>query len=175
MNSHVNYFRNLRGQLKIQQMAFVLVALVVFFGIVALFYFSFTLSNLRGDVSSLQEEEAKELVRKLASSPEFSFSSQCTNCIDLDKIMALNSRQSYKEFWNLDFLQIERIYPESQKKECEKSIYPDCNTITIISKEKFGSPKTAFVSLCRWEQQKGGYIKCELGRIYASGKDLEKK
>ena len=162
-----------RAQLKIQQMAFVLVAIIIFFAIVALLYFSISLSNLRKSASSLQEQEASELVRKLASTPEFSFTAtDCSNCIDLDKLLLLKSRQSYKEFWNLDFLKIEKLYPKTEKLECEKANYPDCNEITIIDKKEFGSPQKAFVSLCRWEQAKGGYTKCGLGGIYASGKNL---
>ncbi len=161
-----------RAQLKIQQMAFVLVAIIIFFAIVALLYFSISLSNLRRSASSLQEQEASELVRKLASTPEFLTATDCSNCIDLDKVLLLKSRQSYKEFWNLDYLKIEKLYPKNEQLECEKSNYPDCSTITIIPNEEFGSPKTAYVSLCRFEQAQGGYTKCELGIIYASGKNL---
>ncbi|MEK6844533.1 MAG: hypothetical protein AABX83_03875 [Nanoarchaeota archaeon] len=155
-------------------MAFVLVALLIFFSIVALFYFSIAGKGLKESASSLREAEAKELIRKLASSPEFSFTaSTCANCIDLDKALLMKYRESYKEFFNLEFLQIEKIYPDSKKIECDKLNYPDCTTITIIDSNEFGSPKEAFVSLCRWEQEKSGYFKCELGRIYASGKGID--
>ena len=163
-----------KAQVKIQQMAFVLVALLIFFAIVALFYFSIASKGLKQSASSLREDEAKELIRKLSSSPEFSFTaSTCANCIDLDKALLMKYRQSYQEFFNLDFLQIEKLYPESKKIECDKTNYPDCNTITIVDSKEIGTPKTAFVSLCRWEQEKGGYFKCELGRIYASGKAID--
>lgn len=160
-----------RGQLKIQQMAFVLMAIIFFFALVAILYLIISLGNLKEKAASLQEDEAKELVRKLASTPEFA-SSACSNCIDLDKVFILKSRNSYKGFWNLDFLQIEKVFPTS-KGECEKSNYPQCSKITLIPKEEFGSPSNAFVSLCYFEQQQGGYVKCELGRIYASGKNLK--
>lgn len=162
-----------RAQMKIQEMAFSLVAIVIFFGMVALLYFSVSLSSLRQGAQNLQDEEAAELVRKITSIPEFSFTARdCSNCIDLDKTLLLKEKTSYTGFWNIDFLQIEKIYPLGNKKECEKTNYPECSTITIIDKEEFSSPSTAFISLCRWEQSKGGYYKCELGRIYASGKDL---
>jgi len=160
-----------KAQLKIQQMAFVLMAIIFFFALVAILYFIVSLGSLREKAASLQEDEAKELVRKLASTPEFA-SSACSNCIDLDKVFVLKFRNSYKKFWNLDFLQIEKIFPLS-KGECEKSNYPQCSKITIIPQEEFGSPSSSFVSLCHFEPQKGGYVKCELGRIYASGKGLK--
>ena len=162
-----------KAQMKIQQMAFVLVALMIFFGMVALIYFSVQMRSLRGDVKSLQEEEAKELVRKLASTPEFSWSSQnCPYCVDFDKAMVLSSRASYKGFWNLNYLKIEKVYPALQG-ECDRANYPDCSTITLINKENPGSPFTSYIALCHWEQEKGGYTKCELGKIHASGKDFE--
>lgn len=160
-----------KAQLKIQQMAFVLIAILIFFAIIAIFYFSFYANNIKKNAESLSEQEASEIVRKLSSTPEFSFLG-CTNCIDFDKIIVLKARNSYKELFNLDFLQIEKIYPISEKLECDKFNYPECNTITLIQNEKIGSPKIALVSICRWENKKGGYYKCEIGRIYASGKDL---
>jgi len=162
-----------KGQMKIQQMAFALVAMMIFFGIVALFYFSIKLNSLKSDAQSLQEQEAKELVRKIASSPEFSWTStDCSNCIDLDKVSALKSRKSYSEFWNLDFLQVEMVYPLFSG-ECDKSNYPQCGKITIINNENHGLELRAFVSVCRWEQDKGGYAKCGLGRISAAGINLK--
>lgn len=157
-----------KGQLKVQQMAFVLVALAILFGMVLLLYFSITLRSMGKEALELNREEAGELVKSIASSAEFGLS-DCPNCVDLDKLMLLKYRNSYKEFWNLDYLRIDKIYPIANEKECELSNYPECSTITLIKKE-VGSPSSAFVSLCRWERE---YRKCELGRIYASGKGLE--
>ena len=178
----VNYFKknfekltrfSKKGQFKIQQMAFVLVALMIFFVMVSLFYFSIRLGSLREDAGFLEEQEARELVKKLASTSEFSFSAgsgSCESCVDLDKVLMLKGKKSYDKFWGLDFLEIRKVYPSIQGKiECTRSNYPDCNILTIVESENFGSPSDAFVSLCRWESEKGGYVKCELGRIYASG------
>jgi hypothetical protein len=168
MTCIVNYSR--KGQFKIQQMAFVLVALMIFFAMVALFYFSIRISGLRADVESLEEKEAKEIVKKLATTSEFIFSAgDCENCIDLDKVWILKDRESYDDFWGLDFLQIRRVHPEFEDEECTNANYPECNIITLIDGENFGAPSDAFVSLCRWESENGGYSKCELGRIFASG------
>jgi len=169
----IYYVSYSRGQLKIQQMAFVLVVLIIFFAIVSLIYFSISLKGLRQGAQNLEDDKAKELVRKLSSSPEFVWNlNECSNCIDLDKVLLLRERKSYKEFWGLDFLQIEKVYP-SENGECDKANYPNCGSITIIPAEEFGSPASAFVSLCIWEREKGGYVKCELGRIYASGKGIK--
>tara|TARA_Y100000310_G_scaffold337711_1_gene425482 strand:- start:1655 stop:2164 length:510 start_codon:yes stop_codon:yes gene_type:complete len=162
-----------KGQIKIQQMAFVLVALMIFFVLVGLVYFTYRISDLRGEAESLGDEEAQELVRKLSGTAEFAYTEEdCANCIDLDKVLVLKDRQTYRDFWDLDYLKIKRVYPIMEG-ECEKGNYPNCGTITVIDKENFGTPSEAFVALCRFEKSNGGYTKCELGRIYASGEGIE--
>ncbi len=162
-----------KGQMKIQQMAFVLVAIIVFFGIVALFYFSVRISSLKGDVKSQNEEDARQIVAKISSTPEFSFNAlgDCSNCVDGDKLMELKERISngtYKNFWDFDYLKISKVYPV-EKGECTRASYPKCKDIILITnKGNIGNTVDAFVSLCYWDDEKGGYFKCELGRIYAS-------
>jgi len=183
MISYVNCFNlekegrmiNRKGQLKIQQMAFVLIAIMIFFALVAIFYFSIRLANLQESAGDLGEREAREVVRKLATSPEFGLLSKkdCDNCIDLDKLIVLKDRVAYQGFWNLDYLAVERIYPNGTG-ECTLGSYRDCSRTTIIEKtEDFGAVSETFVSLCYWGQGGGsGFVKCEIGRIYASGKGI---
>jgi len=94
----VNYSR---GQLKIQQMAFVLVALIILFSMASLVYFSIKYSNLKNDVESLREQNVIESVRKLSGTAEFSWtaSGDCSSCIDLDKVLVLKDMDSYENFW----------------------------------------------------------------------------
>jgi hypothetical protein len=167
--------RNRGGQLKIQQMAFVLVALMIFFVFVFLIYFTFKTSSLEKDVISLKEEEARELVKKLSGSSEFAFSVEdCSNCVDFDKVLILSERRNYEGFWGLDYLEIEKVYPKSEGEiECTRQTYPVCSSLKIIDSESDrGSASSAFVSLCRWEEEKGGYFKCEIGRLLASGEGI---
>lgn len=143
-------------------MAFVLVAIMIFFAIVALFYISVRSASLKGDVNVLREDEARESVKKISGSPEFAWSiTDCASCVDLDKIMVLKNRTSYQGFFDFPFLQIEKIYPKSEG-ECTKQNYPDCGTITLI-KEKNYIAHSAFVALCRYDAVFGS--KCELGKI----------
>ncbi len=169
-----SYF-NSRGQIKIQEMAFVLVAIMVLFAIVALFFISFRTSGLRDDASLQREDEAKALVRKITDSPEFAWTvDQCYGCIDLDKVMALKEKKEYNGFWNIDRLYVKVFYPNKEG-ECNRINYPDCGEINIINNSKnVGIPVGAFVSLCRQEfygEQR--YSKCELGKIYASAKEIK--
>ncbi len=152
-------------------MSFVLVAIMVFFGLVALLYISIRMSSLKQDVNVLAQDEAMAMVRKIASSPELAFSVRdCPNCLDMDKAIALKSLTSYKNFWNLNYLRIDKVYPV-QSGECTGANYPNCQSITLIEKDNFGSPPFAFVALCRQAFENGEhYPKCELGRVYATVK-----
>jgi len=156
-----------RGQIKIQQMAFVLVAIVVLMAFVFLFYITVNSRNITNSAQVLYDEEAKEIAKKIASYPELVWSEDCKNCIDFDKALALKNTGLYKKFWELDYLEIEIIYPE-KKGECNNSNYNDCKILSLIKNENFGSVIDSFVSVCSWDGQKGGYQKCELGKIKIS-------
>jgi len=159
-NLHVNYSK---GQIKIQQMAFVLVAIMIFFGIVALFYLSIRSAGLKNDVGQLREDEAKGLVRKMSGSPEFSWGvTDCASCVDFDKIMVLKDQKSYSGFLDVPFLQIEKVYPKGEG-ECTRGNYPNCKTVTLMNEGEYVA-HSAFVSLCRHDSTLN-YNKCELGKI----------
>ena len=159
--------------MKIQETAFMLVALAIFFGLALLIYVSLSVTGLRSEAQQLADEEARELVRKMASVPELTFSSgsDCAACVDLDKALMLKELQQYKNFWNLDYLMIERIYPRSEERECARSTYPDCDRLTIIDKRTGVASQTSFVSLVRWDPNINSF-RHEIGKIHASGKNL---
>jgi len=166
-----------RGQLKIQEMAFVLLAIMLFFGIVALIYFALVMNDLREQGKIQSENEANALVKRMISIPEFSWTKQCSTCIDHDKILALKYVELYnktkEEFWNLDYLAIEQIYPKKAGGECMNGNYPNCNITTVISKKiNYGKTSFAYVALCRWNNDKNQNI-CELARIVVSSKDVK--
>lgn len=162
--------KNKRAQMKIQEMAFVLIAIIIFFALVAVIFFSISLSSLKQQAGLQRQEVAMELVRKIADIPELSWAG-CSGCVDYDKLMALKDKAVYDKFWDVDYLMVERIYPNRTQAECTKANYPDCATITIVNNTKFfGTTVVSFVSICSYEQSNGGYIRCELGRIHAAGK-----
>ena len=155
-----------KGQTKIQQMAFVLVAIFIFFAIVALFYFSVSTRLLESNVEDLREQEVIATVRKIAGTPEFVWSVyDCASCVDLDKIFVLKDRVTYQDFWkNINFLKVERVHPKYEVDECIRGIYPLCNSIVIVDDETKTVTHSAFVSLCRYDNEKK-FNRCELGKI----------
>lgn len=160
-----------RSQMKIQQMVFMLIAIMIFFALVGLLIVTIGFSGLKEKATALQEKNALLLASKLANSPEFSCG-QTENCIDFDKAIVLKDnikeyKTGNKNFWGVSGIEIIKIYPEnSDFTECNSQNYPDCNKITLISGT--GTSAENFVSLCRKEYDSGNYInynKCELGKI----------
>lgn len=163
-----------KAQLKIQEMAFVLVAFIIFFVILGLFYFSVRIADMGDEVKLGKEQKTMELIRKISATPELGWR-ECSNCVDLDKALAMKEKNdvySYNKLFDLDYLVIERIYPEQNEAECQKSNYPSCNKITIVKmREEYGVSYSSFVALCRWDNSINSEV-CELGRIYAAGKGV---
>ena len=165
---------NSKAQMKIQQMAFVLVATVIFFALVAIFYISIRFSTLKEDVTDLRKEEVIETVRKISGTPEFRLESleDCAACVDLDKLILLKNRTTYQGFWQgISLLQVERVFPTYQTKECQLESYPRCNTITLIKKEGYESYES-YVSLCRYDRSID-QIRCELGKVVMGFENVE--
>lgn len=158
--------RNKKAQMKIQQMTFMLVAVVLFFALVGLAFLSIRIYNIKKMASSLEEENAMLLVSKLADSPEFScgnsFEGSRISCIDEDKIMALKQRiGKYSDFWGVVKIEIRRVYPNE-------------GVIEIFSKSgvKTLPDVSNFVALCRKEESEAGaYNKCELAKLIISSED----
>ena len=159
-----------KGQMKIQQMAFVLVALMVFAAIVGIVFIILTMSRIESGASDLRDQEAKELVRSIASSAEFRFR-DCAFCIDLDRALILKNSEEYREFWNLDYLAFERLMSEEDE-ECRIGNYPDCSIITVVNRTAdFGVAYSSFVSLCRWDSGISDF-RCEIGKAHAAGRGI---
>ena len=165
--------QNHKGQLKIQQMAFMLMAVTLFFVLVGMFIFSIQFAGLKSSAAILEEKNAMLLVTKLANSPEFScgeaFKNKRTNCIDSDKAMILKENiNKYRNFWDVENIEIRKIYPISEEKECSLENYPDCNIIKI-REGSITSEFSNFVSLCRKASIEGEvYDKCELAKLIVS-------
>ncbi len=162
------------GQLKIQQMAFMLMAITLFFVLVGMFVLIVKFSGLKESATALEEKNAMLLATKLANSPEFScgesFGGSRVNCIDADKVMMLKENiNKYAGFWGVSNIEIRKIYPAENEVICNIGNYPNCNVIRLISKETAGVDLSNFVSLCRKNSFEGEiYDRCELAKIMVS-------
>lgn len=160
-----------KGQIKIQQMIFLILGLTIFFVIAGMFILSMLLSGLKSSQTTTSEQQATLLVESLANSPEFAcgstFGTQRTDCIDMDKALALKDQATkYQQFWDVQGVEIQRLYPETNfSVECTNETYPNCGRMTILNGTS-GTEYSAYVSLCRkYESENSSYNKCELGEL----------
>jgi len=166
---------NNKAQMKIQQMAFMLIAVTLFFGLIGLAFVGFTLNKNQESASDLEAKNAKLLVSRLSNSPEFScgeaFGSAKSNCVDMDKIMKLKEKEEqYLGFWGVASIMVRKIYPKMADTICTDSNYPDCNIVEIRpSIAARGTAVPSFVSLCRKASDNGQiYDRCEMGLLMVS-------
>lgn len=150
-----------KSQLKIQQMAFMLMAVFFFFILAGLFYLIIQGQSWKKQASVLERNNAVELANMLGSSAEFTCGAYC---VDADKLMVLRERTAYRDFWEDSGLEVRVIDGESER-ACSDGNYPDCNLIKI-SESDSGVKVSSFVSVC-WRESVGGYVElvCKLGRF----------
>jgi len=165
-----------QGQMKIQQMAFMLMAITLFFVLVGMLVLVIKFSGLKDSAQMLENKNAMLLATKIANSPEFScgraFGNQI-NCIDVDKVMALKKNiDKYDNFWGLENIKIRWIYPSDYSEIDCATTYPNCGIINLMEGE-ISAEYSNYVTLCRKASYQGQiYNKCELGRIMLAPKEV---
>ncbi len=147
-----------RGQLKIQEMAFVLVAVIVLFGIVLIFFSKFQLGLIQQSAGDIRTKQAINMLHTIAALPELRCSEGSeSNCIDQAKLEGLMKiKSNYYEIWKNSFLtkvQIERFYPQGDKYVLYSS-----------SSEKSVSYST-YIPLCKQQESQ---LNCSIGKITVS-------
>lgn len=168
---------NKKGQIKIQQMAFMLMTIFILFVIIGVIVISIKTASLKQAATEYAREEALTLVSKLANSPEFScgnsYGNQKSDCVDFDKAMALkNNINNYKELWSVTNIEIRKLPNENVL--CTEENYPDCDTLQIINNTVSGYSVSNFVSIC-YKINDGNEVlnKCDLGKIIVSYEEIE--
>ncbi len=160
-----------KAQLRIQEMSFMIVAVVIFFVLVGLFAFSIINSSLHSTATQIAENKALSAITNLADSPEFSCGKP--NCVDADKLMALIGKKNYKKFWDFSSLTIVKSSgfnkSESEMVLCSLLNYPNCDKFEIYDKKVLNEKKISnFVALCGKENEnEQTYDKCEIAKLIA--------
>lgn len=161
-----------KSQLKIQEMAFMLMAVVLFFILAFLFFVTIKYRQMYKEAGLIEQEKTLSTVAKLSDTAEFTCGK--TLCIDTDKLIVMKDRKAYDGFWPwpLTSISVVRIFPTQNQSfvECNKNNYPECNLFKVYDKKSYENIETVstFVSLCR-KEMKNNYVyeKCELGKIVA--------
>lgn len=145
-----------------------LIALVIFFVIILLFFLSFTMRQVKGDAFEMSRQHSMLLISKLAGTPEFSCANSKAICVDADKLLSLKDHKLYRAFWNVAGLKVEKVILDNStlRRECTTGNYPLCTTFTLVENKTNTIADSSFVSLCRREYQNGySYDKCELSQL----------
>ena len=173
--------KNKKSQIRIQEMAFMLVGVIMFFAFVGLFGFAIFFNMLRNEAQQTAEAKTLAAIKNLADSPEFYCATSKTNCVDADKAMALSDNQNYMKFYS--FSRLEIIKSSAFKKnsnnmvKCTMANYPDCEDIVIYDKNvKYEKAVSSYVALCRIENENDvNYQKCEIAKLVAATEDIQTK
>ncbi len=153
---------NNKSQLKIQQMAFMLMAVFIFFVLAGLFYIMSQSNDIRAKANLLERNRAIGLANNLVDSAEFTCGPYC---IDADRAMVLSKRGIYQNLWQVSSIKIRSIGNEKDVL-CTEANYPDCNLIKVYDKKVGEISVYSYVSVCK-RVKNNEYVeyKCELGKF----------
>ena len=129
-----------KGQLKIQEMAFVLLALVLLGFMAFIFYARFQSESIQSSAEQLREKDALSLRDRIASLPEIKCSEKL--CIDKDKAKMLKDYDESSLFQGISEAKIVQIYPSDEE-------------IVLYSKQPGNSTYHTFVNLCEQKNVAG--------------------
>jgi len=154
------------AQLKIQQMAFMILAVLLFFVLVGLFFINFQFKDIRQGFSELQKKQTISALTVLADMPELNCDSGESFCLDEDKILIMTSNQ-YEKFWPVASIKVYKINPFAEKwVKCPAS---GCNYYEIYnSNQKNVKEYSIYVSICKKIKEFDYvYTKCQTGKLSA--------
>ena len=150
-----------KAQFQIQQMAFMIVAVVIFFELVGLFFLMYQSASLKGSYAQLQRDKAISSLSILSNMPEIT----CGDlCVDVDKVEAM-VKQDYSSFWGIASIKVYKVYPSFG--DVVKCPAPDCNYWEIYDSEQDNIKEySSYVSLYRKQLEKGSiYERYEIGKL----------
>ncbi len=155
------------GQMKIMQMAFMIVAVFFFFVLVGLFVLGIAFKDVAKSSEDLNRKQAISSLGVIASMSEFSFDSRESMTLDEDKlvIMTGDGGKGYENFFPVTSLKVYKVYPSFDREIKCPAI--DCNYYDIYdSGQKDILTYSSFVSICKRVKNFGSvYDTCEIGKI----------
>jgi hypothetical protein len=160
-----------KGQLKIQEMAFMLVAIVLFFVLAGLFVLSIIFSNLTESANTIAETRTVSALTHLSDSPELRCTGSRPNCVDADKLIVMVGNEQYERYWPFSSLRVIRSHAFNKSGadmiSCSLENYPDCDMFEIYDKNVAQEGiVVSYIALCRKERENEfTYDHCEIARL----------
>ena len=156
-----------KAQMKIQQMAFMIMAVFFFFILVGLFFLGIQFRGVGDSAQQLQKEQVLSSLEVIADMPELNYNSRLSMTLDEDKlrIMSGNFSEAYRNFWPVDSIKVYKIYPKPES--FVKCPALNCNYFDVYdSGQKNIQEYSTYVSICKRVREMGSsYDKCEIGKL----------
>ena len=164
-----------RGQMKIQQMAFMIMAVFFFFVLVGLFILQIQFKDVKSSAEQLQKEQAISSLSVIADMPELNYDSSESMTIDEDKlkIMSGSFGEDYDLFWPVASVEVYKVYPAfDEVKRCPGA---ECNYYEVYDNGQTNVKTfSTYVSICKKMKESGSiYDKCEIGKLVVGVKIYE--
>jgi hypothetical protein len=164
-----------RAQMKIMQMAFMIVAVFFFFVLVGLFFVGIQFKDVAGNAAQLQKEQAISSLRVIADMPELNYDSSKAITLDEDKLRVMSGPFGlyYEQLWPVASVSVYKIWPvANQLKECPGV---GCNYYKIYDNGQTNvQTYSTYVSICNKVKEDGYvYDRCEVGKLEVGMKIYE--
>lgn len=157
----------IRAQIHIQEMAFVLLALILLFGLILLSFTMFQMAKTQQLAKTLQKEKIVSMLDSIANMPEFSCKK--AYCLDEEKIISYiekENKETYNNLWKkskIAIIKVERIYPKKTG-DCNAINYPNCKTYIIYNSGKDYQAYSTFMPLCYYSDEIS-FVKCDIAKL----------
>ena len=165
---------NNKGDIRIQQTAFMILAVFFFFVLVGLFFLGYYSRDLKARTHELEKKQTIASLQTLIDMAELSYDATGYEYLSLDedKILVM-SVEVYSTIWPVSSIKIYKVFPAFDK--LVKCPNPECNYYVVYdSGQEEVEEYSTFVSLCRKNKEFGSiYDKCEIAKLSAGVENVE--
>ena len=158
-----------KAQLKIQQMAFMIVAVFFFFILVGLFFISWQSKSIGESFENLEKRQALSSLEVIANMPELNCGARENLCLDEDKLNVLSGSlgEDYNVFWPVASVKVYKVYPAFDVLGAVKCPALNCNYWEIYDSNQQSSQEfSGYINICKKIREfNSPYTKCEVGKI----------
>ncbi len=155
------------GQMKIQQMTFMILAVFLLFVFVGLFFINWQFKDVKKSFEELSKEEAISSLEVISDMAELNCDQSRRLCIDEDKLMIMASDfgKAYETFWPVSSIKVYKIYPAFDKVTRCPAL--NCNYFEVFdNKQKDSREFSSFVNLCKKLSENDFiYERCEIAKL----------
>jgi hypothetical protein len=167
-----------KAQMKIQQMAFMIIAVFIFFVMVGLFFLNYHVRTISYSYNEIQEQKAVSSLSAIANMPELNCEDSKENCIDLDKLKVISQfSQNYTSLWPVYSISVYRVAAEGDEIIFGNEVRcpaTGCNVYHILESEETTSTYSKFVNICSKQRRQDNriYDQCEIGKLVVGIKEI---